>query len=234
MITITKILDQTSQGMTKPIICADAKGIKYIAKFYPPMTADGMVKEWFGAKLAQSFGLPVPDFDVGFLNDALSQGYPFVENSPTEELVFLSKQVMNTTDFLLSCKQEIPISLQEAIWVFDRWMHNHDRNLNDQGGNVNLLWSIEERAVRVIDHNLIWAFDERYASSHVFDSVASGIKNDMIKRLDFERRMKQTLQSWSAIRSSCPKEWLTIETLQLDLDVIYAKLLTLAEGELWN
>lgn len=198
------------------------------------MTADGMVKEWFGAKLAQSFGLPVPEFDVGFLNNMLSREYSFIESQPTEELVFLSKRVMNTTDFVLSCKQQVPTSLQEAIWVFDRWVHNHDRNLNEQGGNVNLLWSIEEKALKVIDHNLIWAFDERYASSHVFDSVSSAIKNDMIKRLDFEHRMKQTLQSWSEILSSCPDEWLAIETLQLDLNAIYAKLLTLAEGELWN
>lgn len=227
--------------MTKPIICSDAMGIKYIAKFYPPMTADGMVKEWFGAKLAQSFGLPVPEFDVGFLNNMLSREYSFIESPPTEELVFLSKQVMNTTDFVLSCKQQVPTSLQEAIWVFDYWMHNHDywmhnhdRNLNEQGGNVNLLWSLDQNEVKVIDHNLIWAFDESYASSHVFDSVSSCVKNDMIKRLDFEHRMKQALQSWSEILSSCPDEWLAIETLQLDLTAIYAKLLTLAEGELWN
>lgn len=78
------------------------------------------------------------------------------------------------------------------------------RNLNEQGGNVNLLWSLGQSEVKVIDHNLIWAFDECYAPTHVFHSVLSDVKNDMIKRRDYENRMKLALQSWSEIEATCP------------------------------
>lgn len=233
MIFIEEIVSQMHQGATKPLRCLDSNGVEYVVKFDGGMTFDGLVKEWLGASLAKEFGLAVPAFDSAFLDQALSSSYSFAESNPKEEMAFASRLVADCSEYSLTNERFVDENVKRDVFVFDLWVQNHDRNLTEQGGNVNLLWSLSQ-GLYVIDHNLIFQPDSGFAEHHVFRSAGESVYQDGLLRSDYQSRLLNVMQKWEDIVSSIPKEWLEAETFSLNLDKIFQGLIDRANGSLWG
>jgi len=100
--------------------------------------------------------------------------------------------------------------LQRSLLFFDLWVENEDRTLTDKGGNLNLLWSSDESALYVIDHNLI--FDDAlnkaiFWSAHVFKDVLCIKQGDAVEAMALETRMKNSLACWQTAWDNMPETW---------------------------
>ena len=233
MIFIEEIVSQMHQGATKPLRCLDSNSIEYVVKFDGGMTFNELVKEWLGACLAKEFGLNVPAFDAAFLDQTLSSSYSFAESKPKEEIAFASCLVADCSEYSLTNESLVDENVKRDVFVFDLWVQNHDRNLTEQGGNVNLLWSLSQ-GLYVIDHNLIFQPESGFADQHVFRQAGEFVYQDGLLRNDYQTRLLNVMQKWDDIESSLPKEWLEAETFSLNLDQIRRGLIDRANGALWS
>lgn len=233
MINIDSIESQTNQGATKPLRCICEYGKSYIVKFEGGMTIDELVKEWLGASLAKEFGLNVPPFDQAFLDQLLITDFEFAESTPSEEICFASLFIDDATEFNIVLNKQIPLNTRQDIFVFDLWVQNHDRNLTELGGNVNLLWS-SVQGLCVIDHNLILSVEEDFAKTHVFRDAGEEVFGDMHLRAKYQERLSMVMEKWDDIVSSIPKEWIDSEQLTMDICEIRNALIEAANGGLWS
>jgi hypothetical protein len=220
--------------MTKPLRCVADDGCNYIVKFDGEVTIDGLVREWFGAQLAMRFGLPVPEFAIAELDAALASAFDFIGSRPVETAVFASKELADVSELTFSQLPLVPKAIQEDVFVFDLWMRHNDRNLAKYGGNVNLLWSVAQSSLHVIDHNLVWEFDVPFAQTHVFYEKGNAILADMFKRQRYEQRLQVLCQHWDDILTNCPQIWLCSELFTLDMHKIQENLNDYASEKLWS
>jgi len=75
---------------------------------------------------------------------------------------------------------QISDDLRARLLIFDWWVMNPDRILTKAGGNPNLLWSLSQNQLHVIDHNLSLAPHKmpatflEFAEDHVFGADLVG------------------------------------------------------------
>ncbi|GAB6071029.1 hypothetical protein JCM30760_21260 [Thiomicrorhabdus hydrogeniphila] len=241
MLEITSIDTVTEQGQTQPLVCKADDGDFYFVKYLRGATANGLVKEWIFAQMARDFGFNTPDFTAAFLCQPLIDAFPHfakhgVVRPPEEGVVFASKKVDYCEDFSMSNLYSVSIEKQQDLLVFDLWIRNDDRNLSNQGGNVNLLWSVSENDFYVFDHNL--AFDEsedKFLETHVFrESAGQDYNFDMVLRQNYEQKLQTILQKWDNYISACPPDWLEADDFTLDLEYMKRTLLSDAQGQIWE
>ncbi|QPK62878.1 hypothetical protein IVG45_18940 [Methylomonas sp. LL1] len=211
MLEIVEIIRPADQGRTTPFLCTACDGNSYFVKGYAASSI-GLVKEWMGANLAQAFGLPVPEFQLAYLADALANAY---EGPAASELkggyVFASKQIPSVTELKFETIPHLDKTTRLAVLLFDLWVEHEDRTLTELGGNPNLLWKPDESKLYVIDHNLIFdpAFShESFWTTHVFKSEFRNKQDDFIEKQTFEARMQKALDSWQSAWDKVPPEWL--------------------------
>lgn len=242
MLEIVSIERVAIQGMTKPLVCKADDGAQYLVKYANGVTVNGLVKEWLAGQIAQDFGFKIPEFVPAFLCQDLIVAYPHfikyeVISKPIEGVVFASKWQASAEEFKLSNIDIVPLSLQQDLLVFDMWIGNDDRSLTALGGNVNLLWLMQEKDFYAIDHNMAFQNELKndFLTSHVFrHSAGEQYPFDLIAREDYEQKLQKTLQKWDNYVASCPQEWLKSELFDLELDKIYQQLLKDARGALWD
>lgn len=243
MLNIVSIEAVASQGMTKPLICRADDGGTYLVKYASGVTVNGLVKEWLAAHFAQEFGFKVPEFDSAFLYQELIDAFPSfakhdVVSRPVEGVVFVSKWQVFVDEFKFINVDMVPLKTQHDLLVFDLWIGNDDRNLTGLGGNVNLLWLVQENDFIVIDHNLAFEYEFQgdFLKTHVFRSSAgeAGYAFDLVDRQSYQVKLQSVLDKWDNYLSDCPKEWLEHELFDLDLSGIYQRLLADAQGALWD
>ncbi len=137
------------------------------------------------------------------------------------------------SEYSLTNESLVDEEVKRDLFVFDLWVQNHDRNLTEQGGNVNLLWSLSQ-GLYVIDHNLICQPEFGFADHHVFRPAGEVVYQDGLLRDGYQSRLLNVMQKWDDIVSSIPNEWLEAETFSLNLDQIRRGLLDRANGALWS
>jgi hypothetical protein len=237
MLEIVEIIKPADQGRTSPFLCKASDGHLYYVKGYAA-SVSGLIKEWMGAHLAQAFGLPVPPFEIAFLDQALADCYG---NLAITELkggyVFASRQVPSVTELKFETVRIIPPQLKLKILLFDLWVENEDRTLSEKGGNPNLLWKSDESKLYVIDHNLI--FDESFDpaifwATHVFNG-ALGKQSDLMEKCEFEKLMQKALDCWSSAWDTMPEKWIELneEVQGFDPEKHLQRLKREANGDIW-
>jgi hypothetical protein len=234
---IVEIIKPAQQGMTTPFLCNASDGAAYYVKG-KTATIAGLIKEWLGCHLANAFGLPLPVFDVAYLDPILVSAYNGAEASQLNSgTVFVSKQISSVTELKYQTIQSIDLSLQLDVLLFDLWVENEDRTLSETGGNPNLLWKSDHSGLYVIDHNLIFenAFNiNEFWKTHAFRQALQE-QVDIVERLGYESRMQKALACWEQAWDKLPDEWVEIndELEFFDPDKHYQRLKREAEGDIW-
>jgi hypothetical protein len=238
MLEIVELIRPAHQGRTTPFLCRASDDQYYYIKGYAASDA-GLMKEWLGANLAQAFGLPVPSFQIAFLDNKLVEFYGGLAASELKGgYVFASKQVSSVTELKFETVIKIDTQLKLSVLIFDLWVGNEDRALTEKGGNPNLLWKSDESGLYVIDHNLI--FDDTFNKvnfwdTHAFKSALNK-QDDVVEKIDFEARMKKTLTCWQSAWGKIPEEWIdnNHDTQCFDPEKHRQRLSNEANGEIWS
>ncbi|MDM8569085.1 hypothetical protein QUF50_06190 [Thiotrichales bacterium HSG1] len=227
MIEITEIIKRTTHGVTQPFLCKSSDGKVYYVKG-KNVGNSGLIKEFIGAKLAQALQLPIPSFQILYVDIALIEIYDGEGNELGDGYVFGSEEVPSVTELKYESIKEIPISLKKDILIFDLWIRNEDRTLSEFGGNPNLFWKNKE--LYIIDHNLI--FDNRFSqidfwNFHVFRENSDF---DLIDREIYQNKMKLALETWESILAMIPQEWNNDFNLEKTLQYLTKD----ANGNIWE
>jgi len=235
---ISEIRDRAAQGVTKPFKCLADDGIEYFVKGKSLGTQDS-IKEWLGGHLANSFGLPVPNFCVvsiplQLLNAKGQEALDDLGEGPA----FASQTVPLANEFRHHLIEQVPPGLQKDLLILDAWIYNEDRTLTNLGGNPNLLWA--SNRLHVIDHNnaLDETFDsESFKQTHVFCNRMPEVMNDLVTKQHYQDKMQSTLEAcWQEAWNSMPDEWKgqNLENNWINPEQLFQQLLSDAQGKLWE
>ena len=240
MLFLTEIQKAATQGRTKPFLCVGEDGRSYYAKG-KAATASGLMKEWIGAHLALAFGLPIPPFQMAYVDRRLVEAHSSeaVEYLGSGE-VFVSEQIPAIMDFKHQFLKHVPQSLQRDLLFFDLWIENADRTLSKQfSGNPNLLWQSELQKLYVIDHNL--AFDstfnlQDFKETHVCQAHFSTSQLDILDKQALEQRLQNSLLSWTQACDTMSEEWKAQneDSKIFDANVTFQRLQSEAHGGIWS
>lgn len=238
MLEIVEIIKPAVQGRTTPFLCNASDGNTYYVKGYAASVV-GLMKEWLGTNLAQAFGLPVPLFQIVFMDRSLVNSYGGLAVSELKGgYLFASKQVLSVTELKFETVKTIDAQLKLGILIFDLWVENEDRTLSEKGGNPNLLWKSDEAGLYVIDHNLI--FDDSFNKvnfwqTHAFNSELINKQYDVVEKIEFEARMKKALACWQSAWDNIPYEWVEYNNdMQcFDPEKHLQRLSNEANGDIW-
>jgi len=232
-VEITEIIKRSDQGNTKPFLCQASDGKTYYVKGREATTV-GLIKEWIGTQLAESYGLPVPKSKILYVESNLVDAFGLeAQRGLGSGYVFGSERISAVTELKYEQVGSIKATLKRDILLFDLWICNEDRTLSKYGGNPNLLWNTNESELCVIDHNL--AFDnnfkeEEFWATHVFKDE---IFNDLVDRANYQEKMKKSLEIWSKAWEIAPEDWLE-ENNSININLEFDKLLADAEGSIWT
>ncbi len=240
MLEIYEIIECAVQGRTSPFLCKASDNKNYYVKGLAA-TASGLIKECIAGSLAHAFDLPIPTFQVAYLDGALTKAYgQNALKSLGSGYVFASECIDSTTEFKYEMLKQVVPSLQRDILLFDLWIQNEDRALSDLGGNPNLLWQSQsgQSKLHVIDHNL--AFDEdfekrQFWETHVFRLQFSNFQLDSIEKQRIESRLQESLKCWAAYWDKIPDEWKeeNEETKLFNSETTLKRLNEEAQGRIW-
>lgn len=205
MLTITSIHSQSSQGMTRPFYCTASDGKQYFVKGLQA-TRQSQVNEWICAHLARAFGLPLPPFELLYVEESLHNELPRAHKEIGIGYAFGSQEVLG--DIWLESREILNLSpeLKRAILVFDKWIRNNDRTQ----GNPNLILDSNGDKLFVIDHNL--AFDPDFSHTnflqhHLFADEWEAICSDWVERTTYTQRLDQAFAHFPSAWQSLPAEW---------------------------
>ncbi len=172
----------------------------------------GLINEWVCASLAKRFGLPVPHFCLLRLDSCLKElvNSEWVQDLEFEYL-FGSKSVAPCEKITVSDIDNYTPELKRDILVFDAWILNNDRMLTDSGGNPNLLITLPNLDLKVIDHNL--AFDTEFNQKdlrnlHVFSKVLETYPIQLPEQADYCERFESVMDGFDEIIDQIPNEWI--------------------------
>ena len=150
-IEAVEIIRRLEGGMTRPFLCRASDEKYYVVKGLelPPFER---LAELLCARLAAAFGLPVPEHGVIYIDQGLTRYFPEARSSLGEGDCFALGYLHNASDLVFSQIGQIPIELQQAVYVFDYWVGNSDRQLTCYGGRPNLMMKADG-SLSLIDHN---------------------------------------------------------------------------------
>jgi hypothetical protein len=201
-----------------------------------------LAKEWIAGRLAQRFGLPIPQFSILSVPRELIEGSVNANLSELGHgLVFGSRAVENVDEISITNVQNMSRDIMRDIVAFDWFVMNGDRTLSADGGNPNILWSLSENQPYVIDHNL--AFDESVTlnsleASHIFGFMVREVADTSRLQREYEARFAASLTGWEEICLSLPERWNYIDdrqTLSTNFSVDHARTIVgrFEKNDLW-
>lgn len=209
-VVMEEVIGRAQQGATEPFICRGDDGLIYYVKGVGAGRRS-QIAEWVCAKLATAFGLPVADYALVEVPQALIDA---PVRSDIRDLgagvCFASCQLPHAQEFNVSLSDRVEPSLSMDILVFDWWVRNDDRKLTPYGGNPNLLWDVRADELKVIDHNL--AFDREFKAGdflamHVFREQWNHVFGDLDLRQHYVARLEACIQRLPEVRDSIPEPW---------------------------
>lgn len=213
---IVEVVRRSEQGFTKPYICVSENQAKYFVKGRSA-TRKGQINELICAKLADQFELPIANHQIVEVpEEIMSLSTKGLDLADLGVGPAFGSEAVLLSELTYASIEQVPVSTQQDVLIFDWWVRNGDRCLSERGGNPNLFWNPIDSELVVIDHNL--AFEnglnkQEFAQSHVFkNEVTRSLSGDFFRKGEFEGRMTAALGIWDAILLSIPEEWLYIDT----------------------
>jgi hypothetical protein len=209
MLTVEEVMLRSEQGVLRPFLCKGNDGKKYFVKGRGAGYRT-LINEVLGGSIARMFGLPIPPFAIIDVPRELILGSTFPEiHDLGRGPAFASQYVEYAQEFSGGMRLKVPKELRTKTFLFDWWIMNQDRILVDGAGNPNLLWTVQDESMHVIDHNS--AFDrefdqETFLKTHVFADDRFGVL-DRVLRYDLERTMGEILRDFNLIWANLPEEW---------------------------
>ena len=91
-------------------------------------------------------GLPIPEIAIAEVPATLVRfsAMPDIADLGVGP-AFASQAVEDAQELAFAALSRVPEQLRLQVLLFDWWVHNEDRTLNEYGGNPNLLWSFPTR-----------------------------------------------------------------------------------------
>ncbi len=226
------------QGYSKPFLCKAENGDEYIVKGLQS-TRESQISEWICGNLAKALDLPIADFSLVEIPEALWEELPPPLAGIGPGIAFGSKKVTGVNWLEQFNAEDISPDLQRNIIIFDLWIKNMDRNI----GNPNLLYQAKNKQLVIIDHNS--AFDQHFdpctfLDTHIFRNAFPYICDDMMNMAEFEQSLHAALAYFDDICDNLPPSWLWMnleEDIPSNYDFEFART-TLERlnqpGELWR
>lgn len=207
-IEAVEIIRRLEGGITRPFLCWADNGKHYVVKGLelPPLER---VAELLCARLAAAFGLPVPEHGVIYIDQALVQYFPEARSSLGEGDCFALGYLHDASDLVFSQIEKVPVELQQAVYVFDYWTGNSDRQLTRFGGRPNLMME-GDGTLSLIDHNQAfqWPVDAReFIANHSFGPANRSWRLDLINQVEYRQRINDTAQRFNELCSDIPEQW---------------------------
>ena len=239
MLEIYEIIEPAVQGRTTPFLCKAFDNKNYYVKGQAA-TATGLMKEFIVGSLAHKLGLPIPAFQVVYLDELLAKAH---SQTALECLgsgyVFASECIDSVTEFKYEMLKQVKPALQRDILLFDLWVQNEDRVLTDKGGNPNLLWQSGQSKLHIIDHNL--AFDSNFNlklfwETHAFRLQFKNYQLDSLEKQGIESKLQESLKCWAECWDRIPSEWKEYneETKLFNFETTLNRLNEEAQGNIWS
>lgn len=239
-IQITEVLRRSEQGVTLPFICRGEDNATYFVKGRGAGRRS-LISEYLCGKLAVEFGLPIADFAIVDVPELLIKGAltPDIQDLGAG-LAFGSKALSHVQELHFPQLKTISERIKRDVVMFDWWVLNSDRTLNENGGNPNLLWDQKENKLVVIDHNTAFEtnFDRKsFCEKHIFCSVLPSIFGDMVEREHYKQRFAQTFDAFDSACDNVPEEWWWVDDgvpAQFDRVFVRNSLLSFDQDFFWS
>ena len=238
---IKKVIRPIKNGATKPYVIECTDGNQYVAKF--PGNPDGtrvLINEYVCACLAQMLQLPIPSFELIYINNIefysnylegieLINGTAFCSRmidkaSPVPGYRALSK-VSNLDDIV-------------KILIFDVIIGNNDRNPG------NLLINLKNKSLVMIDHSHVFIYEAIWDAIQLKKNIRSEISIGEMNQFSFSmlsveiskvdkevyKKFKETIKSINKddiinIIDSIPKDWsITNDDKEVLADFLYDRI----------
>tara|TARA_R110001599_G_C12259430_1_gene660357 strand:+ start:335 stop:1024 length:690 start_codon:yes stop_codon:yes gene_type:complete len=196
------------QGATAPYLCTADNQKKYVIK-RQRAGFEGCIKELLLAKLGQSFGLPIPDCQLVYIDQTLLEYNDKYKSEIGEGTAFASEFIIDLQEVNYRKLESLSLSVLRDLYVFDYWVRNADRNLTEHGGNPNLFYKQSSLDVIVLDHNL--AFDNEFIEKdhqqlHACSRFWSA-QIDFESQQRYQEKMTNALQCWDDLIGKIPCDW---------------------------
>jgi hypothetical protein len=238
-IEAVEIIRRLEGGITRPFLCRASNDKHYVAKGLelPPTER---IAELLCARLAAQFGLPIPEHGYIYIDPALLRYNLEARNDLGPGDSYALAYVANAADMLYSQVQQVPNDLQKAVFIFDYWVGNGDRQLGPLGGRPNLLMCGLDNQLQLIDHNQAfkWPLDaQKFAQSHVFGPNNRTWQLDLVDKVEYSQRMHDTAMRFRDLCLDIPDEWcesIGKPGLDILLEEIKSNLMLCQSDEFWS
>ncbi len=209
MISIVEIIRQMQQGQTQPYLAVADNQRKYIIKG-ARATYEGLIGEWVAGELGVAFGLPIPDFELAYVDSSLIEFDRNLRFDLGHGMVFASEYCETLQEITYTDITKSDQKLLRDLFIFDYWIKNDDRNLSAKGGNPNLFLQQQTSELVVLDHNM--AFDKEFNIAsfkklHV-GANAWGENHDMFAKDEYTAKIATAFKSFDQIIQDIPEDWL--------------------------
>lgn len=233
---VIEIVRRINEGSTQPYLCKCDDGNLYVLKSRPSMPPRNLLAEYISGRLAESIGLPLPDFKIVFVPEELVEFDPVLQREICSGHAFASQYIEGAVSLTFTQSRNetiVPIPEQKLIYVFDKLILNGDRILTAKGGNVNILYDVGSDKYYLIDHNL--SFDQNACPEdfavHVYGPGNRSWEYDLVDKLEYRQKVTDCTAKLTEILAHIPEDW------EVDEDFLPLVTNTLANGnhdEFWS
>ncbi|WP_024612604.1 HipA family kinase [Pseudoalteromonas sp. TB64] len=235
MIYIEKIIRKLSQGQTGPYLCVDDQQVQYVVKG-PNTTYKGLINEFVCGQLGKAIGLPIPDFHIAYIDNALLE---YSTYDLEEGDWFASKYMENIQDVPFVALQKLNSEHLKLLFIFDYWILNSDRTLTKMGGNPNLFIDSSFARLFVLDHNLAFSEDfietlDDFKKLHVAQDAWFSSQMELFEKENYMDLFELAIGKLDQIFRMIPKYWLDNCGEHGILDKIRVELCRFREPEFWE
>jgi hypothetical protein len=210
-ITLTEIIDRSSEGATRPFFCKCDDGFSYYVKgnFAGRRT---LVSEWIAGRIGRTLGLRLPEIRIieippSFLRYSARDDINELGAMPA----FGSRYIDNPRAFNYSDIDKVPQETRSKVLFFDWWIANRDRTLSMHSGNPNLIVSSNDDTLWIIDHNQSF-YEESLATfweTHVFADKNFQWSSAFIHEM--KNQMQLIYQNIEQFWAEIPDEWIEMD-----------------------
>ena len=230
---VVRIIRRSAQGVTLPFLCEVSDGRLFWAKGNLAGKR-ALCCEWLAGSLARAVGLPIPPFaQLSVSDELIAQSLIDSAADLGSGLVFGSHDIGDAQELGIEDARRVMRQDPETAVLtlaFDWWIQNGDRILGDRGGNPNILISMSDQRMHIIDHNV--AFDDswhalRFFEDHVFAAIRKEIGPP--KLLALRDRLRQVRGHVDSFWAEIPDSWRFLDRdgtlrVELTMDRVYTVL----------